>query len=71
MDYLAVEETGKTGHYMTFDLSCDNKQHTNENGEIFVSTHTSLLSQQELLIQARKEHLFPGLNKALLSIGTL
>ena len=36
-----------------------------------MSTHTSLLSHQDLLIQARKAHLFPGLNKALLSIGTL
>ena len=33
--------------------------------------HTALLSHQDLLIQARKAHIFPGLNKALLSIGTL
>ena len=41
------------------------------NGEIITSTHTALLSQQDLPIQARKAHLFPGLNKALLYIGTL
>ena len=41
------------------------------NGEIITSTHTALLSQQDLPIQARKVHLFPGPNKDLLSIGTL
>ena len=32
-------------------------------------THTALLSKQDLSIAARKAHLLPGLNKALLSIG--
>ena len=41
------------------------------NGEIITSTHTALLSKQGLPIKARKTHLFPGLNRALLYIGTL
>ena len=40
------------------------------NGEIITSTHTSLLSHQDLTIQERKAHIFPGLNKALLPIVT-
>ena len=41
------------------------------NGEIIKSTQTELLSHPDLTLQARKAHLFPGLNNALLSIGTL
>ena len=41
------------------------------NGEIITSTHTALLYHQDLPIQARKSHLFPGINKAMVSIGTL
>ena len=41
------------------------------NGEIVHSSHTSLLKETELRLQARKVHIFSGLkNKALLSIGT-
>ena len=40
-------------------------------GEIITSTHTAHISEQDLPTQARKSHLFPGLNKALLYIGTL
>ena len=40
------------------------------NREIITSTHTSLLSKKDLPIEARKEYLFPGLNKYFLSIGT-
>ena len=38
------------------------------NREIIMSTHTDLLSKKDLTIEARKAHLFPGLNKALFSI---
>ena len=41
------------------------------NGEIITSTHTALLSHHDLPIQAWKAHLFPGLNKSLLFIGSL
>ena len=40
-------------------------------GEVTTSMHTDILYKQDLLIQARKSHLFPGLNKDLLSIGKL
>ena len=40
------------------------------NREIITSTNTSLISKKYLSMEARKAHLFPGLNKALLSIGT-
>ena len=77
MDDISVADTGTTGHYLTLDLPCNNKQQAvlpfpiqMPNGRIIASTHTALLSHPDLPIQARKSHLFPGLNKALLSIGT-
>ena len=78
MNDLAVADTGTTGHYLTFDSPCKNKQQAFHplpiqipNGEIITSMHTELLSHPDLPLKARKSHLFPGLNKALLSIGTL
>ena len=77
MDELAVSDTEMMGHYLTLDVPCDNKQLAISplpirmpNGEIITSTHTDLLSKQDLPIAARKAHLFPGINKALLFIGT-
>ena len=59
------------------DSPCDNKQLAISllpicmpDGEIITSTHTYLLSKTYLTIEAQKAHLFPGLNKALLLIGT-
>ena len=76
MNNPAVANTVTTGHYLTLDSSCNNKQQAVHllpiqipNGEIITSTHKALLSRQDLLIQARKAHIFPGLNKTLLSIG--
>ena len=40
------------------------------NGETITSTHTDLIYKQDLPIAARKANLFPGLNKALLYVGT-
>ena len=78
MDNLAVEDTGTTGHYLNLDSPCDNKQQAvhplpiqMQNREIITSTHTVLLYHKDLPIQARKAHIFPGINKALLSIGKL
>ena len=78
VDDLAVADTGTTGHYLTLNLPYDNKQQDViplpiqiPNGEIITSTPTSLLSQQDLPIQAQKAHIFPGINKALLFIGKL
>ena len=78
MDNLAVADTGKTGHLLTLDSPCSNKQKDFRplpiqmpNGEVIKSTHTALLSHLDLPLQARQAHPFPGLTKALLSIGTL
>ena len=77
MDNLDVADTETMGRYLTLESSCDNKQQavhplpiqiTNE--KIISSTQIALLSHQYLPIQARKAHLFPGLNEALLYIVT-
>ena len=77
MDELAVSDVGTIGHYLTLESPFHNKQLDiillpirMPNGEIITSTHTSLLFKKDLPIQARKAHIFPGLNNALLSIGT-
>ena len=77
MDELEVADTGTTYNYLTLDSPCDNKKPAViaipiriPNGEIITSTHTTLLPKTDLPIEARKAHIFPGLNKALLSIGT-
>ena len=77
MDKLAVRDPLTTRYYMTLESPCENKKIVVSplpiympNGEIITSTHTALLSKTELTIEARKENIFPGLNKALLSIGT-
>ena len=41
------------------------------NGEIITSTHVALLPKHNLPDKARKAHIFPGLQKPLISIGTL
>ena len=78
VDDLAVADMGNMGHYRTLDSPCSNKQKTVHplpiqmpNGDIIKSTHTALLDHPDLPLQARQAHLFPGLKKALLSIGTL
>ena len=78
MDDLSVEGTGTTGHYLTLDFPCSNKQQAFHplpiqmpNGEIIKSMHTALLSHLDLPLQARQAHIFPGLMKALLSIGII
>ena len=77
VDGLAVEDTGTTVHYLTPNLPCDNKKLAINllptrmpNGEIIMLTHTTLLSKQDLTIIEQRSHIFPGLNKALLSIET-
>ena len=78
MDDLAVADTGMTRHYLTLESPCNNKQQVVHplpihipNGESITSTHKALLSHPDLPLQARKTRIFPGLNKALLSIETL
>ena len=57
VDELAAEDTGTIGHYLTLDSPCDNKQLAINplpirmpNGKIVMSTHTDLLSKQDLPI---------------------
>ena len=76
MDELALADTETTGNYLTLDLPCEINQLAfiplsilMPNRKIITSTHTELLSKTDLPIEARKAHLFPGLNKSFLSIG--
>ena len=78
MHVLAVADKVTTGHYLTLDSPCDNKQKAVHplpiqmpNREIITSKNTALLYHPDLPLQARKAHLFLGINKALLYIGTL
>ena len=74
----AVADSGTTGHYITTTTPCiDEKIAKNPipiqmpNGDIITSTHIELLSQHNLRYKARKSHIFPGLQKPLISVGTL
>ena len=74
----AVADSATTGHYITPTTPCTNKQTATQpisikmpNGEIITSSDIALLPQQNLLDKARKAHIFPGLQKPLISIGTL
>ena len=76
MDDLTVADTGTTGHYLTLDSPCSNKQKAvhplsihMSNGEFIKSTYTALLALPDLPLQAQQAHIFPGLTKAMLSIG--
>ena len=74
----AVADSGTTGHYITPTTPCTNKQSETHpitikmpNGEIITSSHIALLPQHNLPDKARQAHIFPGLQKPLISIGTL
>ena len=74
----AVADSGTTGHYITPTTPCTNKQTANQpipikipNGEIITPSHITLLPQHNLPDKARQAHIFPGLQKPLISIGTL
>ena len=74
----AVADPGTTGHYITQTTPCTNKQTANHpiptnipNGEIITFSHIALLPQKNLPDKARKAHIFPVLQKPLISIGTL
>ena len=78
MDDLTVADMGTTGHYLTLDSPCSNNKKAVYplpiqilNGEVIKYTHTALLAHPYLPLQARQAHIFPGLTKTLLSIGTL
>ena len=67
-----IADSGTTGHYVTSSTPCVDKQlaiitlpiHM-PTGEINSSTHTALLPNQDLPMEALIYHIIPGLNKAL------
>ena len=74
----AVADSGTTGHYITPTTPCTNKQTATQtittkitNGQIIKLSHIALLPQHNLPDKARQAHIFPGLQKPLISIGTL
>ena len=74
----SVADSCTTGHCITPTTPCTNKQTATQlipinmpNGEIITSSQISLLPQHNLPDKARKKHTFPGLQKPLISIGTL
>ena len=74
----AVADSGTTGHYITPTTPCTNKQTATQpipikipNGDIITLSHIALLPQHNLPDKARQAHIFPGLQKPLISIGTL
>ena len=74
----AVADSGTTGHYITQKTPCTNRHTETQpiqikmtNGEIITSSHISLLPQHNLPDKGRKAHIFPGLQKPLISISTL
>ena len=76
-DYL-LADSGTTGHYLTSTTPCVDKQVTFSplpihmpNGEIIHSTHTALLPNQDCPLEARRCHIFPGINKVISYIGVL
>ena len=74
----AVADSGTTGNCITPTTPFKNKQTATKpipikipNGEIITSSHIALLPQHNLPDKARKAHISPGLQKPLISIGTL
>ena len=74
----AVAVSGTTGHYIRPTTPCTNKQTSTQlipikmpNGEIITSSHIALLPQHNLPDKARQAHIFPGLQKTLISISTI
>ena len=74
----AIADLGTTGHFLEVDSKCVDKQIKNEEVEVslpdgsFVwSTHLALLDIPRLPIEVRREHAFPGIMHALISISML
>ena len=77
VDNLAAADSGKLGYFLKSNSPCVNKRTAiNPLGicipdlHIIYSSHTSLIHQNTLPIEAQQAHIFPDLkNKALLSIS--
>ena len=74
----AVANSRTTVHYITPTTPCTNKQTATQtipikmpNGYIITSSHITLPPQHKLPDKARQAHIFPGLQKPLISFGTL
>ena len=74
----AVADSGTTRHYITTNTPCVDKRIVNNpipikipNGDIIKLTHIALRPQHNLPDNVRKANIFPGLQKPLISIGTL
>ena len=74
----AFADTGKTGNDLTSRSPCFNKHVVSTplpikmpNREIINSTNTGYLRINNLPEEAQRAHIFPYLNRALLSIGTV
>ena len=75
---MVILYSGTTGNYLTVKTPCIDKKITliplsihMHNGEIIYSTHTALLSNLYLPLEAIRCQISPGLNKALAYIGVL
>ena len=62
---MAIADSGTTGHYLKSNSPCVEKQIARiplpirmPNGEIIQSSHTALLPQTNIPIEARKAHIF-------------
>ena len=74
----AVADSGTTGHYITTTTPCVDKRIANNpipikmpNGEIITLNNIALLTHHNIPDKARKAHISPGVQKPLISIGTL
>jgi len=72
----AIADSGTTGNYLPSTATVTHRTTATHpisvevaNGTVIKSTETGLLKNTALPLAARKVHLFPELNKALLSIG--
>ena len=77
VDNLAAADSGTSGHFFKSNSPCVNKRIATNligirmpDGHIIYSSHTALIIQETLPIDAQYSHIFPDIkNKALLSIG--
>ena len=77
VDNLAAADSGTSEHFLKSNSPCVNKRTATNplgirmpDGHLIYSSHTALLPQNTLPVEARQAHILPHLkNKALLSIG--
>ena len=74
--YLAIADTGTNGNFFPSSTKCDEIKLAlvslpvkMPNGTIIHSTHTGIIPNDSILLEARRAHLFKELDQALISIG--